>query len=130
MFYHGNSVVQALVDLFPEIGLQKSQFQRTSHLFIYPCCQPSLSLLISYKDVKHDIGSLRKFFEQYAKDNGFDPLVPEHWYQQATSRLLFIKVCVFFFFFCFNNNFPLHFSFPLSLSPAVLTLYMTREQLE
>eukprot|EP00026_Physarum_polycephalum_P000822 Phypoly_transcript_00823.p1 GENE.Phypoly_transcript_00823~~Phypoly_transcript_00823.p1 ORF type:complete len:527 (-),score=83.80 Phypoly_transcript_00823:937-2517(-) len=71
MFYHGNNVAQALIDLFPEIGLRKSLFHS--------------------QYVKHAVGTLRKFFEQYARDNGFDPLVPENWYQQATSRILNTK---------------------------------------
>jgi hypothetical protein len=27
-----------------------------------------------------DIGNRRQFFENFAKENGFDPLIPENWY--------------------------------------------------
>jgi hypothetical protein len=34
----------------------------------------------------------RKFFESYAKQNGFDPLIPENWYNTSTKKLLAKKV--------------------------------------
>lgn len=33
-----------------------------------------------------------KFFERYAKDHGFDPLVAENWYIQSRWHILSTKV--------------------------------------
>lgn len=43
-----------------------------------------------------ELGNRRKFFEDYAGVNGFDPLVPENWYSVQTSKLLSISVLYFF----------------------------------
>lgn len=29
----------------------------------------------------------RKFFEEYAKENGFDPYQPDNWYSQAKHKI-------------------------------------------
>jgi len=65
--YHSNSVPQALLDLFPNIGWDLSK----------------LNLNNRWGDVR----SRRKFFKEYAKKNGFDPLVPENWYLQSSSKI-------------------------------------------
>jgi hypothetical protein len=54
-----------------------------------------------------DVGPKRKFFEDYAKEHGFDPLVAENWYIQPRERILSTKVCSLF---------------NLSLSPALSLL--------
>jgi len=63
--YHGRSVAQALLDLFPDIGLQKSRFGRKWA----------------------DRSRRRKFFENYAKDQKFDPLHAENWYSQTAAKV-------------------------------------------
>lgn len=37
----------------------------------------------------------RNFFEKYAKENKFDPLLPENWYSQSRANMATIKVCIF-----------------------------------
>jgi hypothetical protein len=34
----------------------------------------------------------RKFFEDYAEANNFDPLIPENWYSQPTDKVRATKV--------------------------------------
>jgi hypothetical protein len=34
----------------------------------------------------------RAYFEKFAKEAGFDPLVPEGWYQQKKKHLMTLKV--------------------------------------
>jgi hypothetical protein len=34
----------------------------------------------------------RKFFENYAKNNGFDPLIPENWYSVTTESVKSVLV--------------------------------------
>eukprot|EP00026_Physarum_polycephalum_P001037 Phypoly_transcript_01038.p1 GENE.Phypoly_transcript_01038~~Phypoly_transcript_01038.p1 ORF type:complete len:1240 (+),score=185.34 Phypoly_transcript_01038:28-3720(+) len=66
--YHENSIVQALCDLFPEIGLKKIA-KKSSTRWTLP-------------------QSRRKFFEKYAKERGFDPLQADNWYLQSKSNIL------------------------------------------
>jgi hypothetical protein len=35
----------------------------------------------------------RKTFESYAKENGFDPLVPGSWYTQSRKKIATFRVC-------------------------------------
>ena len=35
----------------------------------------------------------RRFFEEYAKANSFDPLVPENWYSQSRRTIMSVEVC-------------------------------------
>ncbi len=39
--------------------------------------------------------SRRRVFEIYAKENGFDPLVPEDWYPQPKQSMLAFSVIIF-----------------------------------
>lgn len=45
-------------------------------------------LLIAYKAAKQE---RREFFESYAKENHFDPLVASNWYS-SYDKILFAKV--------------------------------------
>jgi hypothetical protein len=46
-------------------------------------------------NLKTDFTKHKLFFENYAKDNGFDPLVPENWYFQTIKNILSITVCLY-----------------------------------
>lgn len=45
----------------------------------------------------------RNFFENYAKENGFDPLVPDNWYKHPYINISQIKVLsnIFLLFYVF-----------------------------
>lgn len=47
-----------------------------------------LLFLIGWKD----IDSRRLFFENYAKKEGFDPLIPDNWYIQPRTKIADSKV--------------------------------------
>jgi hypothetical protein len=105
MSYYKGSVPTALQALFPEISIDKQKFWAQglppsfSLLFLSPL--PLLSplsililpllthflflFLVSWK-------KRRKYFENYAKEHGFDPLVAENWYTQARSKILAAEV--------------------------------------
>eukprot|EP00026_Physarum_polycephalum_P002046 Phypoly_transcript_02050.p1 GENE.Phypoly_transcript_02050~~Phypoly_transcript_02050.p1 ORF type:complete len:789 (+),score=103.44 Phypoly_transcript_02050:501-2867(+) len=70
LFYHFGSVSRALVDLFPEIGLQRSGF---SHKGIWTAAER------------------RQFFIDFAKKYKFDPFKAENWYSQSRDRFLSIE---------------------------------------
>lgn len=44
--------------------------------------------------VWNDTRNRKKFFEDYAKENGFDPLVPENWYNQPRDKINTFKVII------------------------------------
>eukprot|EP00026_Physarum_polycephalum_P001631 Phypoly_transcript_01633.p1 GENE.Phypoly_transcript_01633~~Phypoly_transcript_01633.p1 ORF type:complete len:1064 (+),score=132.57 Phypoly_transcript_01633:31-3192(+) len=69
--FHKRSVTQALIDLFPKIGLVKSRFP-----YIHPW--------------RH-AGYRKKFFETYARERGFDPLNPENWYKQSLRKITALR---------------------------------------
>ena len=55
-------------------------------------------LLVTYYTDFGKIDERRQFFEEYAEKAGFDPLVPENWYQQSKDIIRSGKV---FHFLCF-----------------------------
>jgi len=63
LHFHNGNIVQAVLDLFPEIR----------------------------KDNNSDKKTRRNFFEDYAKKAGFDPLTPENWFQQSIPKLMSVK---------------------------------------
>jgi len=65
--HHNNSVPKALVDLYPDIGLEIIKFNLSTKW--------------------HSEENRREFFEMYAKENGFDPLVPKNWYLQNAAKI-------------------------------------------
>jgi hypothetical protein len=40
----------------------------------------------------YKIENRRKFFEDYAKSNGFNPLVPTNWHLQTPNKIMSFKV--------------------------------------
>eukprot|EP00026_Physarum_polycephalum_P003961 Phypoly_transcript_03978.p1 GENE.Phypoly_transcript_03978~~Phypoly_transcript_03978.p1 ORF type:complete len:727 (+),score=78.73 Phypoly_transcript_03978:92-2272(+) len=65
--YHESNFRKALLDLFPDIGLEKNKFV----LFSWP----------------HRKGHLIR----YAEERHFDPLVAENWYSQTRENMLTLK---------------------------------------
>ena len=104
MHHHNNSVSKALVDLFPNIGLDASKLRDVCKCFLSPFFLPppptpfSTSLLISFAEININIASWnspfrrKRFFERYAKEHSFDPRVPENWYSQSRGKILETKV--------------------------------------
>eukprot|EP00026_Physarum_polycephalum_P004386 Phypoly_transcript_04404.p1 GENE.Phypoly_transcript_04404~~Phypoly_transcript_04404.p1 ORF type:complete len:567 (+),score=64.08 Phypoly_transcript_04404:352-2052(+) len=63
------SVSQALIDSFPEIGLESGKLW----------------------NLRRRLLKMRHFFEKFARTNNFDPLVPRNWYSQSKSQILAAK---------------------------------------
>ena len=103
--HHDNSVAKALLDLFPNIGLDKSLLWTKTVKCMSSSCSLVVTLiffvglflfadvyLITHISVWHEEAFRRKMFESYAKENGFDPLNAEMWHQQEKSKLMAMKV--------------------------------------
>eukprot|EP00026_Physarum_polycephalum_P001538 Phypoly_transcript_01540.p1 GENE.Phypoly_transcript_01540~~Phypoly_transcript_01540.p1 ORF type:complete len:1069 (+),score=95.14 Phypoly_transcript_01540:45-3251(+) len=69
--YHKGSISQALLELFPNIGLDKSTLYT--------------------KSLWNEASDRRNFFEEYAKANGFDPLTATNWYRQSRERIMAVQ---------------------------------------
>jgi hypothetical protein len=86
MYYCKGNLARALVEMFPNIGLVPkklvhlaSALPSTPHPF---CC---IYLLAgNYWD---DPKRRRKFFIEFAKEKGFNPLVAENWYSVPPSEI-------------------------------------------
>eukprot|EP00026_Physarum_polycephalum_P004563 Phypoly_transcript_04585.p1 GENE.Phypoly_transcript_04585~~Phypoly_transcript_04585.p1 ORF type:complete len:613 (+),score=60.02 Phypoly_transcript_04585:74-1840(+) len=64
--HYGFNLQKALIDLFPDIGLDRSKFK-------------------TFYNNLNSAEARRQFLEKFASDNGFDPLVPENWYSQQKN---------------------------------------------
>ena len=47
----------------------------------------------------------RIFFENYAKSNGFDPLIAANWYLVPSDKIMAMKVSFYHYFPTFTNYF-------------------------
>lgn len=98
LYYHSNSVTKALADLFPDIGLDILKFRSSiTHKFSSIICFILIYFLVGSFGSKDQ---RREFFENYAKDNGFNSTIAENWYsQQVLNNLMHVKVFFFFYHF-------------------------------
>jgi len=65
---YSNNIPNALYNIFPNIGLEKHHFEKWKI-----------------------INGQRRFFEEYAERNSFDPYTPHHWYTQPRDKVLSTK---------------------------------------
>ena len=93
--YHGHSLSRALLDLFPNIGLDKHKFHvRKCTISSHHSRSLAHAITYSLAPVAWDlISNRRRFLEKYARDRGFDPLLPSGWYAQSCAQFTAIKVC-------------------------------------
>jgi len=69
--YHSNNISDALVELFPDVGFDRSKLKA--------------------KPDWHSEENRRDFFVKYATDNGFDPLIPTNWYSHPRGNIMAAK---------------------------------------
>jgi len=68
---YNKSIGRALLDLFPDIGLEESKF--------------------TLNRIWRDANTRRTFFEECARENHFDPLVAKNWYSQSLREIILAK---------------------------------------
>jgi hypothetical protein len=110
--HHNRSVAQALIDLFPNLEIDKTKFEHASNLnsFSFYLFSFFFSFSLSTCNFEHTeiwqtAENRRKFFEEYAREKGFDPLIADNWYQQSIKDVVAKKVkifCLFLFLFFFS----------------------------
>jgi hypothetical protein len=89
--YHKHNVAQALLDLFPDIGLEKTKLENECMFFYIPFAFIFIYLFIGDLKVRSRKERI-EFFEYYAKVHGFDPNVPDNWYAQNRRNFSLLKV--------------------------------------
>jgi hypothetical protein len=102
--YYDGSYVKAISHLFPEIQFDITKFAYPPSMRLSLCAKPLLIFKKTIYKTKNvitfyeeylwaDLQKRRRFFENFAKDNGFDPLVATNWYGVSQERILSAKVC-------------------------------------
>lgn len=90
--HHQNSVTQALLDLYPEIGLNKSSLLQPVLSMSHSLTFQKLSyFVLGFESVE----SRRQYFENFARTHNFDPLKLENWSDKIKESLLSLKVTQF-----------------------------------
>ena len=88
-----------LQQAFPDVTFDSTAFIycKSFSLFAFQCTD---ILLAPWRVITNR----KRFFENYAKEHGFDPLVPENWYLQSRKRIANYKVLLSAvpYFLCFN----------------------------
>ena len=78
--HHNQSAKTALLDLFPEIGLKRSKFY----------------------SIWDSAAKRKRFFEDFAKSQNFDPEDPKNWYSQSKA-IISLKVLPLLSFYFVTN---------------------------
>lgn len=84
--------VQTLLSVFPNIGLDQTKFDVVAQS---RCTQITLALINSTENQqKEDVNHRRKWLSAFAKEQGYDPLVSDHWYSIARGTDVYTKVLI------------------------------------
>lgn len=101
--YHNGSITKALVDLFSlsaNISLSNCMFIHSYFLLLNCLKLNFISAMWSQENNR------RLFFEKFAEENNFDPLIASNWYTQRRVDIVSRKVYFLFyliFFFCLSK---------------------------
>ena len=94
--YYGGSYITALLDLFPDIGLQPNKFKSAPSMAGWRKREGEMGerdtnemIIENYWE---DQDNAKRFFDDFAKSRGFDPLNPERWYGFIKSDIRNEKV--------------------------------------
>lgn len=92
--YYDGSLSKALLEIYPDIGLQKSQFKFTSMFPGIAINKDIITIIniILLDETWKDPNNRKQFFIEFANQNNFDYGVPENWYNISQSSILARKV--------------------------------------
>lgn len=91
--------MRAVMELYPDIGLQKDSFSHTPSM-LSNYFQSIYMLPAALWTTK---SSRRSFFDKLAQKKNFDPLIPGNWYSRTREFFSNEHVCLFTFVFGANN---------------------------
>lgn len=93
MAYHSGSVTKALLDLFPNINFDPSKLPPRIIFLQFIICLPfDNKCIYCYFVGAYSVAERRKFFEDFAHSNSFDPLLAENWYSIPRDKILEVEV--------------------------------------
>lgn len=119
-------LLRALLDIYPDIGLQASKFSRLPGMEII--LNIFLELIIVLVNYFHDPKNGRHFLDAFATKRNFDPLIVENWYKiiwADIKREVYIlhKVKRINDLLFLQRGLPLLLYYNYSLSGALRSLY-------
>lgn len=121
--HHGSSVVRALQDLFPDVNWQDSNLSKSIFLFLSLYLSLTKNLEVRLLDTWNDPKARRQFFENFAKDNHFDPIVPENWHHQFL-KIRIAKVYISLIYYSLYNLYNYTFIIIYIIYMAYLKIFM------
>ena len=105
--HYGWTVVRALMDVYPDVGLQEHMFSLKTSMFknlfsislllllyslfllcLFYLVLFYLILIILIEKYWHNVDNHRDFFDRFAVQHKFDPLIPKNWYQINRETIL------------------------------------------
>jgi hypothetical protein len=102
--YYG-SFKQALVHLYPELKLDSDKFESNTLYSInnmhekkwkQQCCREDSKLIRLFTErYWANLQNRRKFFDEFARENNFDPLIPDNWYGISKRQIKNKQVLLF-----------------------------------
>ena len=103
--------MRALMDLFPDIQLDRGKFQFLPGMSIHPYPFPLLLFLlfitasstyfVAIENFWKSAENRRRFFTRFAREKKFDPLKPGNWYSIRPSSIKAATVSDSLFLFLF-----------------------------
>jgi hypothetical protein len=75
--HQNGSFVKILSRVFPDVNFDSTKFAVLSSKFFF---------------FWHEVKNRRKFFDSFAREQGFDPLIAENWYSADTAAIRRLKV--------------------------------------
>lgn len=87
--YYKGSIEDALMDLYPNIGMDRQLFSTALGNSL-----PFVSSFNAHIDKHfHSAENRTAFFDEFAKNRGFDPLLADKWSTISKAEIMEEKVC-------------------------------------
>jgi hypothetical protein len=104
------SFIRALLDVFPDIGLDQTKFAIVPRKFFFFLFCFSVTFEKERKILRitdhywQNIDNRRNFFIEVARSKGFDPLVAKSWYSKANRMAMLSERVTYLFKFKLNGQ--------------------------
>lgn len=89
--HYNNSLIFALTELFPEVKFEQKLFKFVSSM----CYCLFTHLMLRVGSFWPNVDNRREFFDDVARNCGFDPLIAKNWYRFRIRQIYQYKVCLF-----------------------------------
>jgi hypothetical protein len=115
---YGNAYASTFKHIFPDIGLDKNKLHHARSMTLSLL---SFSSYFYYLESRwHSVFNRKKWFDDFARSRGFDPLIASNWYKMNYSQLALQEVSIIYNIMFFEFEFL--YRKILSISSAKLFL--------